>query len=55
MMKTQELRTMSAELIHVRFLLLSLLLDDMREETHAHLVKAQHAIEAAIIHEEKAR
>ena len=48
-MNTQDLRTMSADL------LLSLVLDDMREETRAQLLKAQHAIEAAIIYEEKAR
>lgn len=48
-MSTEELRTMSADL------LLSILFDDMREETYAQLLKAQHAIEAAIIHEDKVR
>jgi len=36
-------------------LLLSLLFDDMREETRSHILQAQHALEAAIIHEDKAR
>jgi len=46
-MSAEELRSMSADL------LLSILFDDMREETYAQLLKAQHAIEAAIIYEDK--
>lgn len=48
-MSTQDLRTMSVDL------LLALLFDDMREEARAQLLKAQHAVEAAIIHEERNR